>query len=91
MDDDDGNDSLNLHLLQTMLPESGVRGDTIVAEVDENVHGAAVHGLTHEHVVVVVVAEDLLDGASGTSLEGLDGLVAGAFLLQLVVDALHVG
>jgi hypothetical protein len=82
---------LNLHLLQTVLPESGVGGNTIIAEVDENVHGVAVHGLTHEHVVVVVVAEDLLDGSGGTALEGLDGLFAGALLLELVVDTLNVG
>jgi hypothetical protein len=82
---------LNLHPLQTVFPQGGVRGGTVLAEVDQDVHGVAVHGLAHQHVVVVVVGEDLLDGGGGAGLECLDGLLAGALFLELVVDTLNVG
>ena len=55
-----------------------------------NLHGIAVQAGAHEHVVVVVVAKDLLHGSGGASLKLLDFLLAGALLLELVVDGSDV-
>jgi hypothetical protein len=82
---------LDLHLLKTVLPDGSVRGDTVFTEVDEDVHAVGVHGLVHEDIVVVVVAEDLLDGGSSAGLEFLDGVIRGTLFLELVVDGLDVG
>lgn len=73
-----------------MLPQSGIRSNAVLTVVNQDVHGVAVHGRAHQHVVVVVVGEDLLDGIGGTGLELLDGLLAGTLLLELVVEVLDV-
>jgi hypothetical protein len=82
---------LDLHFLKTVFPQGSVRSDTIVTEINENVHSVTVHGLTHENIVVVVVSEDLLDSSGSASLERLDSLFGGFPLLKLVVDTLDVG
>lgn len=82
---------LDLHLLQTVLPEGSIRGDTILTEVNQDMHGIAIHRLAHQDVVVVVVGQDLLDGSGGLGLELLDRLLGGTLLLELVVDTLDVG
>lgn len=74
-----------------MLPHSSERSNTILTEIDENVHTVGVHGLVHEDVVVVVVGKDLLDGGGSAGLEFLDFLVGGAFFLEFVVDGFDVG
>lgn len=56
-----------------------------------NVHSIAVHGLTHQDIVVVVVGKDLLDGSGSTGLELIDGLLGGTSLGQSGKDLLHVG
>lgn len=56
-----------------------------------NIHGITVHGLAHHDIVVVIVARDLLESASGTGLELSDGLGGGLLLLKLLEDLLDVG
>lgn len=82
---------LDLHLLQTVLPQGSIGSNAVLTVVDQDVHGVAVHGRAHQHVVVIVVGEDLLDGGGGAGLELLDGLLAGTLLLELVVEVLDVG
>jgi hypothetical protein len=53
-------------------------------------HGITVHGGAHEDIVVVVVGNDLLHGNRGVLLELIDGLGAGAGLLELLEDLLQV-
>lgn len=83
--------NLNLHLLKTVLPDGSEGSNTILTEINEDVHGTAIHGGTHEDIVVVVVGKDLLDSGGSTGLELLDGLFGGTVLLELVVDGLDVG
>lgn len=82
---------LDLNLLKTVLPDSSERGDTVLTEIDEDVHAVGVHRLVHEDIVVVVVGEDLLDGSGSATLEFLDGFFGGTVFLELVVDALDIG
>lgn len=56
-----------------------------------DIHGITVHGGTHEHIVVVIVAQDLLDTGGGALLEGIDRLSGSTLLGELGEDLLHVG
>lgn len=104
-----GRQGLDLVLLEAVLPEGSVGGDTVIAEVNQNVpskpsqyvqsrrgaigsnlHGIAVHVLAHEDVVVVVVSDDLLDSAGGTSLELGNAFLASAALLEGLEEFLDV-
>lgn len=85
------NSHLHLHLLKTMLPNSSIRSNTILTEINEHVHTIGVHRLVHEDIVVVVVAKDLLDGGGGTGLEFLDGFFGSALFLEFVVDGFDIG
>lgn len=82
---------LDLVLGETVLPEGGIGGDTVLTEVNQDVHSTAVHRGAHQDIVVVVVGKDLLHGTGSTALELLDGLLGGTVLLELVVDLLDVG
>lgn len=82
---------LHLHLLKAMLPHSGIRGNAIITEIDENMHAIGVHGLVHKDIVVVVVGKDLLDSCGSAGLEFLDFLFGGTFFLEFIVDGFDVG
>ncbi|KAJ5359697.1 uncharacterized protein N7496_012110 [Penicillium cataractarum] len=71
----------DLDLLEAVLPDGGEGGNTIVAEVDQDVPKKG---------DVVVVGNDLLHGGGGVLLELVDGLSAGAGLLELLVELLEV-
>lgn len=74
-----------------MLPHGGKGGNTILTEIDENVHAVGVHGLVHENVVVIVVGKDLLDSGGCAGLEFLDFLVGSTLFLEFVIDGFDVG
>jgi hypothetical protein len=82
--------SLNLHLLETVLPDGNVGGDTILAVVEEDNHAVGVHGIAGEELVVLEVGNDLLSELLGSSLELLDGLLVSALVLERLLDRLHV-
>jgi hypothetical protein len=81
---------LNLHLSQAVLPDSNVRGDTILAVVEEDDHAVGVHRLAGEELVVLEVANDLLGKALGLGLEILDLCLVGALCLEGLLYGLHV-
>jgi hypothetical protein len=51
---------LNLHLDQTVLPDSHVGRHAVLAVIEENDHAIGVHGLADEELVVLEVGDDLL-------------------------------
>jgi hypothetical protein len=51
---------LDLHLGQTVLPDSHIGRDTVLAVVEEDDHAIGVHGLADEELVVLEVGDDLL-------------------------------
>lgn len=81
---------LNLHLGETVLPDSDVRSDPILAVVEEDDHSIGVHLLANEELVVLEVADDLLSVCAGLGLEILDGGLVGALGLHGFLDFLHV-
>ena len=81
---------LNLHLGETVLPDSDEGGDTVLAVVEENDHAIGVHGLAGVELVVLEVGDNLLGVAGGTLLESGDLLGGGTLLLELGLDRLHV-
>lgn len=77
---------LDLHLLETMLPDGDVRGSTILAVVEEDDHAVGVHGLASEEFIVLEVANDLLGVAGSLGLELLDGSLIGTLGLETLLD-----
>jgi hypothetical protein len=51
---------LNLHLLQSVLPDDNVGGDAVLAVVEEDDHAVGVHGLADQEFVVFEVGDNLL-------------------------------
>jgi hypothetical protein len=82
--------SLNLHLLETVLPDGHEGGNTVLAVVEEDDHAVGVHGLAGEELVVLEVGNDLLGVARSLGLEVLNGGVVGALGLETLLDGLHV-
>jgi hypothetical protein len=82
--------SLNLHLLETVLPDGNVGGDTVLAVVEEDNHTVGVHGLASIELVVLEVGDDLLGEAGSLGLELLDGSLISALVLESLLDGLHV-
>jgi hypothetical protein len=83
-------EDLNLHLGETVLPDSNVRSDAVLAVVEEDNHAVGVHGLASEELVVLEVGDNLLGVGGSTLLEGGDLLGGGTPLLELGLDGLHV-
>jgi len=81
--------SLDLVLLESILPDSGIRCYAILAVVNQDVHRTLFHRFAHEEIVVVKVAQDLLDGSCCTGLEGFGFLVL-ALGLEHLEDFLEV-
>jgi hypothetical protein len=81
--------SLHFVLLETVLPDRGIRSDAILTEVDQDVHGSLLHRLAHVEVVIIVVRQNLLDGTWRTSLESL-GFLVFARSLESLEDFLEV-
>ena len=81
---------LNLHLLETVLPDGDEWGDTVLAVVEEDNHAVGVHGLAGEELVVLEVGDDLLGVALGLGLKVLDGGLVGTLGLESLLDCLHV-
>lgn len=73
-----------------MLPDGDVRGDTILAVVEEDNHAVGVHGLASEELVVLEVGDNLLGIRGSALLESSDLLGRGTLLLKLGLDSLHV-
>src|SRR5688500_1057835 len=81
---------LDLHLLETVLPDGNVGCNTVLAVVEKNDHTVGVHGLAGVELVVLEVADDLLGESGGLGLEVLDSGLVSALVLESLLDRLHV-
>lgn len=81
----DEENQTDLHLLghETVLPERGIRRNTIFAVVNEDEHALGVERTADEHIIVVVVLGNVLEGFRGVKLEPLDGFFSLFRLLRL--------
>jgi hypothetical protein len=97
---------LDLHLGETMLPDSHIGSDTILTVVHEenpiygqqssylgrrqHSHSIRVHRLADVEIIVLEVAHNLLGKRGGALLECGDLLIGSSLRLQCLLDLLHV-
>jgi hypothetical protein len=81
---------LDLHLLETVLPDGNEGCDAVLAVVEEDDHTIRVHGLASVELVVLEVGDDLLGETRGLGLEVLDGGLVSALVLEGLLNCLHV-
>lgn len=81
---------LHLVLLEAPLPDGDVGSQTVLTEVDEDIHAVLSHGLTLVDIVVVPVADDLFGGSRCFGLELFDVFLRFTNLLQFLGKGLHV-
>jgi hypothetical protein len=82
---------LDLHLIETVLPDDDIGGDAILTVVQHDDQAIDVHGLASIELEVLEVGDkSLLDVFLGALLESRDGVGIGTLLLELRLDGLHV-
>lgn len=82
---------LDFFLLETMLPDSNIRRDAILAVIQQYNHAIRIHALTNQELVILEAAHNLFGICLRARLKSLDLFIARAFLLEPFLDLLHVG